>query len=148
MLTCAQTIAIAAHCSDGQLFRSSVCMAIKPPSGDEQRSWYCNDELYVTPEAQQRLDDEHIWYHLGGFGDQGDTYDTQLYYFSKELEAFWLRLTGPDEPLRHRLLDCLSELVDWRSATILANGQVTLQLADGSQKILLPPQPAAEEVQS
>ena len=54
--------------------------------------------------------------------------------------------TVPDnKPLCHRLIECFLDLKRWRSATILADGQVTLQLSDGSQKTLLPPQPAASQ---
>ncbi len=143
-LICVESILVAAHCSDGQVFRSAICMAVKPWDGEDKRSWYGDCEVYVTPEAR-RLNDEQIWFHLGGFNDEGDTYDTQLYSFREELDQFWLRITGPYEPIRHKLMDCLSELKDWQSATILANGQVTLHLNDGSQKLLLPPEPAASE---
>jgi len=143
-LICVESILVTVHCSDGQVFRSRVPMAVKPWSGKEDR-WLRDCELYVTPEVRQQLSDEQIWFHLGGFSEDGDTYDTQLYNFSQELEEFWLRLTGPDESLRRRLVDCLSDLKDWRSATILPDGRVQLQLSDGSQKTLIPSQPRARE---
>jgi hypothetical protein len=144
-LICVESLTITAHCSDGQVFHAPVCMAIKPWDAEGKRQWFDDYHVYVTPEAQRRLSDEHIWYHFGGFNDDGDTYDTQSHEFTQQLDAFWLRLTGPDEPLRHKLVECLSELKDWQSVQILADGRVTLKLRDGSERTIAPPARAARE---
>jgi hypothetical protein len=35
-----------------------------------------------------------IWYHLGGWSDEGDTYDTQLADFEEQLNLFWADVIG------------------------------------------------------
>jgi hypothetical protein len=141
-----KSLTITAHGSDGKVFRSKVSLAVKPWDGEGQRSWCGDCEIYVTPEAQQQLSDEQIWYHLGGFNDDGDTYDTQLHNVSEQLDAFWMRLTGPEEPMRSKLMECLSDLPQgWRSVTVQPDGRVTIRHGDDSEKTLLPPKPAQAE---
>jgi len=145
-LICVDALAITAHGSDGKVFRAAVCMAVKPPepTKDGQRIWFGESEVYVTPQAQQELSNGEIWFHLGGYNDEGDTYETQEYDFDKELDAFWLALAGPEEPLRCQLLDCLRDLAKgWQSVTIQPDGRVTIIQGDGITKTLLPPKPAA-----
>jgi hypothetical protein len=105
--------------------------------------------VYVTPEAQRSLRDSAIWFHLGGFSEDGDTYDTQEHCFTTELDAFWLRLWGPEEPIRSKLVECLHDLpAGWQSVTIQPDGSVRILQRDGGQKVLLPPNAAqaGEEV--
>ena len=81
-----------------------------------------------------------IWYHLGGFSDEGDSYETQEYDFICELDRFWDQLHGPDEPLRRKFMDCmLSAEANWQSVMILPNGYVTIKFKDGSEKTMIPP---------
>lgn len=144
-LICVESLSLAAHGSDGSVFRSAVCIAVKPWSGKGQRSWYGEYELYVTPQAQAVLSGEQVWYHFGGYSDEGDTYDTQAYDFNQQLDAFWTRLSGPDEPIRRKLFDALGELAGpWKSVTIRPDGQVTIRQANGNRKILSPPESADE----
>ena len=75
-LTCVDSITITAHASDGQVFSHKVCMAITPAAPEKAPTW-ADDHVLVTPEAQERLCASEIWYHLGGWSDEGDTYDTQ-----------------------------------------------------------------------
>jgi hypothetical protein len=98
-LTCVKSLMATVHTSDGRVFTSPICMAIRPPK--DASSWSSADVL-VTPEAQDRLNTEHIWHHLGGWNEDGDTYDTQLVDFERELDRFWADLIGPDEQLRRK----------------------------------------------
>ncbi len=139
MLICVDSLSITAYCSDGKVFASAVCMAVKPED-EEQRSWCGQSEVYVTPQAQQQLSSSQIWFHLDGFSEEGDSYDTQEHDFRRELEAYWMRLSGPAEPMRCRLMDCLSDLPKgWRSVTIQPDGRVIIRLGDGREDTLLPP---------
>ena len=96
--------------------------------------------MYVTPQAQAQLDPLHIWYHLGGASDEGDTYDTQEYYFKEQLAEFWAQLHGPDEVLRRQFAECTLGLkMNWKSITIFVNGQVTIRYKNGKEKTIVPP---------
>ncbi len=139
LLICVDSLAISVRCSDGTGFSAPVCMALKPQSDDPQHL-YLTCEVYVTPEARQRLGDSQIWHHFGGYNDDGDSYETQEYDFGKELEAFWNRLVGPLEPLRCKLMDCLMDLKHkWKRVTIEPDGRVRIIQHDGSEKELAPP---------
>jgi hypothetical protein len=151
LLMCVDSLVIAAHCSDGKVYRSAVCLAVKPWDRKERAPWNGDAEVYVTPEARGSLSYSDLWYHLGGFNDGGDSYDTQEYQVGQEIAAFWTRLEGPDEPLRQKLMECVSDLEEkgWRSVLIRADGKVTIRRLDGSEKLILPPEPATvEEVSS
>ena len=146
MLICVESLSVSAHCSDGQVFESPVCMAMKPWSGEGQKPYYGDDKVYVTPAAQHQLSQSQMWYHLGGFSDDGDTFETQEHDFSQELDAFWMRLAGPNEPRRAKLVECLSDLKEgWESATVYQDGRVVLRQADGREDVFLPPSHAARE---
>ena len=94
----------------------------------------------VTPEAQNRLRPSEIWYHFGGWYDEGDTYDTQLEQFEEELDRFWANLVGPDEHVRTQILLSLRAIRrPWRSVTAVRDGTVTIHHQDGSVKTLQPP---------
>ena len=139
-LTAVETLSITAHTSDGKVYSSPVAMAIKPPEVDQGDTTCLRSDylVYVTTEAR-RLGANEIWFHLGGWSDEGDTYDTQESDFCNELDRFWAQLVGPDEPLRVKLMDCVSGLKeDWRSITILSSGCVTIRFKDGSDKAILP----------
>lgn len=98
------------------------------------------ERVLVTPEAQRRLQPFEIMYHLGGFSDEGDSYDTQELTFERELDHFWADLVGPDEHLRQSILEVLSHIPDdWREVTVYRAGIVSIKHADGSNKTLLPP---------
>ena len=145
-LICVDSLTITAHCSDGKVFRSDVCMAVKPWDGKAERHWHAETEVYVTPAARERLRSSQIWHHFGGFSDEGDTYDTQEHEFRQEVSAFWMRLAGPHEPLRHKLMECLAELgKGWRSATVERTGRVVILNDDGSRTTLMPPARSASE---
>lgn len=140
-IVCVEKLMITAHTSDGKTFSSPMCMTIKPAGNDpDKRVW--EDVVLVTPEAQDRLAASEIWYHLGGWSDEGDTYDTQESQFCEDLERFWLQLVGPDEHLRVRILESMAGLEpNWQSVKITADGTITIQFKDGSRKALRPPTP-------
>ena len=98
--------------------------------------------VYVTPEAEGCISTEQLWYHLGGFWDEGDTYDTQQSQFASEFDRFWADLIGPDEHVRAGILTLLAGLnPQWRSATVSADGIVRNHFADGSVRTLRPSKP-------
>jgi hypothetical protein len=117
-------------------------MAVKPAEPDRKDSWL-GDEVYVTPAAERELAARLIWYHLGGFSDDGDTYDTQEEQFSQELDAFWQQLVGPHESLRAQLMAATEKLTKgWRQVTIRPNGKVVILHKDKSEQVLAPPRNA------
>lgn len=139
-LVCVDQLTITVRTSDGRKWIAPVCMAVRPATGKQKHRWW-DDEVLVTAEAQNRLNSTDLLYHLGGYSDEGDTWDTQDSQFCEQLDHFWDRLVGPDESLRRRILEPLHSFEDWRQATILANGTVTIHFADGSKKIIEPPAP-------
>ena len=146
-LICVETITITASASDGKVFSSPVCMAVLPPeSGHAGRM--SPGGVLVTPQAQKRLHTGEIWFQLGGWYEDGDTYDTQELSVQKELEVFWADLVGPDESWRLELLEATGGARDdWRTITISREGSVSVILADGSTKTIQPPAetPQADE---
>ncbi|MCH7813121.1 MAG: hypothetical protein IID40_03780 [Planctomycetes bacterium] len=130
-LTCVSSLTITAHTSDGRVFSSPVCMA---------RTSAHEEDVLVTPEAEQRLVTSDIWYHLGGWSDEGDTYDTQKFEFEQELDRFWADVVGPDEHLRQSILSSLAGIKpEWKSVTVSSGGTVTIQHVNGSRKTIEPP---------
>lgn len=137
-LACVESLTLTARCSDGRRFSAPVCMAVKPPSSDPSQGW--DPTVYVTPAARGALTSEQIWYHLGGFSDQGDSYDTQEDQVHRELADFWLRLDGPYESLRRRLLEATADLPQgWQHVTIRPEGQIVIGQADGREEVFAPP---------
>ncbi|MCX5677345.1 MAG: ATP-binding protein [Planctomycetota bacterium] len=138
-LVCVDSLAITVRTSDGKTFSSPVCMAVLPPEGGKG-CWMDLDRVHVTPEARKRLSDSEIWRHLGGWYEDGDTYDTQDANFQKELEAFWANLVGPDEHLRIRVMETLRDIGrTWEAVSVGAEGRIKVRFADGSEKIIQPP---------
>ena len=132
-----ESIEIAVLTSDGRRFESAVPMAVI-----EVKSSSCSwleKTLCLTPAARTDLSAEEIWYHLGGYQDDGDTYDTQLSLFEENLNRFWAEITGPEEFLRDKLLTVISDLISpWKQLTIDVNGTMTILLEDGTQKSYSP----------
>jgi hypothetical protein len=137
-LTCVDTLAIAVETSDGKVFSSPVCLAKAPPP--EGKDGWCDDAVLVTWDAKDELVPSQIWYHLGGWSEDGDTYDTQLNDFEQELNRFWADLLGPDEQLRRSILAAVTEIrPEWQTVLVAHNGTVTIRLPDGSEKVIRPP---------
>lgn len=144
-LVAVENLEITAYTSDGRIFSSAVPMAVRqqPRTADRYR-WTTTDVL-VTLAAREALESTDIWFHLGGWSEDGDTYDTQLESFEKGLNLFWADLMGPGEYLRLRLFECLAEFnLDWQSVSIEASGKVWISYQDGTAKMLQPPGISAE----
>jgi hypothetical protein len=138
-LTCVEELRITVHTSDGRVFSSPVCMAIAPPPDDESR---CLEEhVLIAPDAERQLAASEIWYHLGGWCDEGDTYDTQERQFEEELDHFWANLHGPDEHLRQQVHGLLRVHLrsSWKQVTAYADGRLEIQHEDGTSRKFTPP---------
>ena len=139
LLVAVESIRITAHTSDDKVFESDVLMAKLAPEMAEQ-PWQDIDHVYVTPETQQQLNRSDIWFHLGGWCDEGDTYETQEYQFEKELGLFWSSIIGPGEYLRAKIVDDLDTVEgDWEKITIDIERTVVIAFKDGSRKTLKSP---------
>jgi hypothetical protein len=135
-LTAVDGLQLTAHTSDGKTFAFPVPMAVRKPIPREDQYRHGDVEVLVTPAARDQLATSDIWYHLGGFYEDGDTYDTQLYHFEEQLDLFWADLVGPGEYLRSRLLECLRDFnIQWRTLTIDADKTLTLTHPDGHQDV-------------
>ena len=136
-LVCVDSLTIAVDTSDGRSWTSPVCMTIQLTVPEQPRTW-CDQEVLVTPAAQERLEATTLWYHLGGYCEDGDKYDTQEAEFHKALDEFWARLVGPYEQIRRSLINELHNINDWKSVTLSANGRMSIRLEDGSRQIVKP----------
>ncbi|MBW8017927.1 MAG: hypothetical protein FVQ82_17290 [Planctomycetes bacterium] len=133
-LIAADNLQITVHTSDKKVFRSDVLMAVVEDHQEDKNYSYIN--VYVTPEAREQLCATDIWYHLGGWNDDGDTYDTQLYYFEQDLETFWAGIIGPAEYLRSKIRECLCGIVkDWKKVIFEKDGTLTIFNKDGTETI-------------
>lgn len=145
-LICVDSLVITVHTSDGTVFSSPVCMAKAPRPPKEAPSW-ADEHVLITPKAQDHLQPSEIWYHLGGWCDEGDTFETQLCAFEEDLNRFWANLIGPDEQLRQSILAPLGRIEpDWQSVTVFASGTVAIRHVDGTYKTIEPP-PASPPAQ-
>ncbi|MCD6295987.1 MAG: hypothetical protein J7M30_02415 [Deltaproteobacteria bacterium] len=132
-LVAVDSLHITAHTSDGKVFESDVPMAVLDQVEDK-RYWF--RDVYVTLDARSRLCSTDIWYFCGGWSDEGDTYDTQLYYFEQDLEQFWAGIIGPGQYLRAKICECLFGIVtNWQRITIDADQTVSILYKDGMEKV-------------
>ncbi len=133
-LVAVDSLQIQVHTSDEKVFKSDVHMAaLEEPR--EKRSWCCMN-VYVTLEARNQLSSTDIWFHLGGWNDEGDTWDTQLYYFEQALDQFWATLIGPAEYLRSKIRNCLYGVVkDWKKIIFEEDETLTILYKDGTEKV-------------
>ena len=138
-LSCVDSLRLTVHTSDQSVFTSPVCLARAPEPPADNPGW-ADDHMLVTPAAQEHLSTEGTWYHLGGWSEEGDTYETQLYAFERDLADFWANLIGPEERLRRSILDALSAVNHtWQFIKVFASGEVRIRMRDHSTKTLLPP---------
>ncbi|MHC4759347.1 MAG: hypothetical protein ACYTE8_11890 [Planctomycetota bacterium] len=141
-LVCVESLSIEVEASDGRKFVSDVSMAVVNELPKGKYKWH-NESVYITEAARSELNNDNLWYHLGGYSDEGDTYETQQYYVEKELDEFWSDLIGPHEQLRHELVKrvnqhyCISG--KWQKAVIEENGTVRIVYKDGKTEIVNPP---------
>jgi len=138
-LVCVDSLQIEVSCSNGKQFFSNVCMAERLADKNGKVKW-APDEVLITPEARKQMDTQHIWFHLGGYNEDGDTYDTQDYQFQQELDVFWREVLGPDEPLRAEIMETLRGVSgSWKKVVVSCEGLVTVYWADGTEKMIKPP---------
>jgi len=133
-LVAVDSLQVTAHASDNKVFKSDVLMAVLEQQRDKRSWFYMN--IYVTLEARNQLNSSDIWYHCGGWNDDGDTWDTQLYQFEEDLEQFWAAVIGPGEYLRSKIRDCLFGVIkDWQRITIEEDGTISILYKDGTEKV-------------
>ena len=133
-LIAVDSLNIAVHTTDDKVFESDVHMAVLEHQA-KQRTWCCMD-IYVTLEARSQLNSTDIWYHFGGWNDEGDTWNTQLYEFEQDLEQFWAAIIGPGEYLRSKIRECLLGLVkDWKNITFEEDETLTILHKDGTETV-------------
>jgi hypothetical protein len=130
-LRCVQSLELIATCSDGQVFRSAVKMALAMLGPEEASGGFLSGTVLVTREAENTVEPSQVWYHLGGASDdsEADSYDTQADDFAKAWAQFWDTLRGPTEALRVALLGAatLHAPRDWKSLALTRSGVLTLQ---------------------
>ncbi len=141
-LVCVESLSITVVTSNGNTYSSDVSMAMVKEPQKEKCRW--NDEtVYITEAALGELSADNIWYHLGGFNDEGDTYDTQQYDVEQQLDEFWSELIGPHEQLRHDLVkrinlhNCIYG--KWQKVVVEENGTVTIRFKDGNTETVKRP---------
>jgi hypothetical protein len=143
-IACFEKLSITVRTSDGKSFSSDVDMALAENPPTEKYRW-TDTIVCVTRTARKNLSAENIWFHTGGYNDEGDSYDTQLCYFERELQEFWNALVGPYESLRGELAQAISgcyELQDkWQKVTIQQDGSLEIVFKDGRRERI---DPAAE----
>ena len=92
--------------------------------------------VYIRADARNELSSSDIWYHCGGCNEEGDSYDTQMYYFEQELDQFWATVIGPAEYLRSKIRDCLYGIVeDWKRITFEEDETLKILYKDGTEKV-------------
>jgi hypothetical protein len=134
ILIATDSLNIAVHTTDGKVFESDVPMAVLEHPVKE-RTWCCMN-IYVTLEARSQVNSSDLWYHCGGWNDEGDTWDTQLYDFEQDLERFWVAIIGPGEYLRSKIRECLFGLVkDWKTITFESDETLRVLYKDGTEKV-------------
>jgi len=142
-IACFDSLAITVHTSNGKKFSSEVPMAIVEKQHKGKWSWTSNI-VCVTKEARKQLGTDNIWYHLGGFDLEGDSYDTQQYYIEKELDEFWNELVGPYESMRQEVFSILGRqhrIYDkWRRITFTSQGTLEILFKDGRTEVVNPPE--------
>lgn len=138
-LVAVESLKITVHTSDKKVFTSDVCMAVLENPLKERCWGYTN--VYVTLESRSQLNTTDIWYHLGGWNDEGDTWDTQLYAVEQEIDEFWATIIGPAEYLRSKIRSCLYGIVnDWKTITYEDDETLTIRYKNGSEKVYKSPQ--------
>jgi hypothetical protein len=132
-LVAVESLKIIVETSDRKIFTSNVCMAVLEEPSKEGTLGYVN--VYVTVESRTRLSTTDIWYHLGGFNDEGDTWDTQVYDVEQAIDRLWATILGPAEYLRSKIRECLYGIVkDWKTIIYEDDETLTIHYKDGTEK--------------
>ena len=117
-----------------------MAVASEQPKGTYQ--WH-NEVVYVTEAARRELDNDNLWHHLGGYSDEGDSYETQQYYIEQELDEFWSDLIGPHEQLRHDLVKRVNQHYSisgkWQKVIVEENGTISIHFKDGKIETIKQP---------
>jgi hypothetical protein len=138
-LVCFDKLSITVRTSDSKTFNSDVDMAVIIEEPNNRNRWF-DETVCVTKRARNCLSAENIWFHLGGYNDEGDSYDTQLYYFEKDLDEFWNELIGPYETVRQQLIEELYPLHNkWKKVTILEDYSLEILFKNGRIERVKPP---------
>jgi len=141
-IVCFDKLSITVQTSDGNTFTSDVDMAVIIEESNNRHRWI-DETVCVTKEARKHLSTENIWFHLGGYNEEGDSYDTQLYYFEKDLQELWDKLVGPYESLRGEIASLLSGHYGlcgkWQKITILEDRSLEILFKDGRKEQVKPP---------
>ena len=141
-LVCVESLSITVETSDGMRFSSEVPMAMISEGPTATYKWH-SDTLYVTEAARRDLTDDNLWYHLGGFDCEGDSYETQQYDVEESLGEFWSELVGPHENLRHELMTRINlhhRIYDkWQKVIVEENGDMKIIFKDGKAEIVKQP---------
>lgn len=137
-LVAVESLKITVHTSDKKVFTSDVCMTILENPAKERCWGYTN--VYVTLESRSQLNTTDIWYHLGGWNDEGDTWDTQLYAVEQEIDQFWATIIGPGEYLRSKIRESLYGIVkEWKTIIYDDDETLTVRYKNGSEKVYKSP---------
>ena len=137
-LVCVESLTISVQTSDGKIFSSDVPMAVAAEKPKGKYRWTM-DVVYVTRDSKDQLDNVNIWYPLGGYSDEGDSFETQEYYFEKDLNEFWNELIGPHESLRQKLVSetyCLGD--KWTKLILTKEGSLEIFFKNGKREYIRP----------
>jgi len=135
-LACVEWLRITARCSNGRQYSSPMCIGVAP---DDESDFAPGELVLVTPAAESRVADEHLWELLGGPDDDCDTYETQFNLFQDELERFWAAMAGPDEHTRRRIISAIEmAAADWSLVTVSQDGTVVIAKHNGDERRMVP----------
>ena len=141
-IVCFDKLSITVQTSDSKTFTSDVDMAVIIEESNGRHRWV-DETVCVTKEARKHLSTENIWFHLGGYNEEGDSYDTQLYYFEKDLQELWDKLVGPYESLRGEIASLLTGHYvlcgKWQKITIMEDRSLEILFKDGRKEQVKPP---------
>ncbi|HPN10330.1 MAG TPA: hypothetical protein PLU95_13555, partial [Syntrophales bacterium] len=98
------------------------------------------EHLLVTWDAKEDIASSEAWYHLGGFNDDGDSYDSQLYDFEQDWKRFWANAVGPHEHVRQEVTSLLKYMLEgWTEVRITPSGEMYVTMEDNSEMVISPP---------
>ena len=72
-LVAVEDFEITAYTNDGRVFRSVVPMAVRELPQEEGRHRWTMIEVLVTLAAREELEPTDLWFHLGGWSEDGDS---------------------------------------------------------------------------
>ena len=121
-----ESLKMTIHTSDEATYTTQVPIAV------------FNDDTtaYVTWEAEAEVEEGLLMLCLGGYSDDGDTWETQEYYFEENLREFWNSLRGEYENLKLKVLDGIKHNMpcskNWSKIVINKDETVEIILEDGT----------------